>query len=141
MFAPPAVAAMAGRLIDALPYRSFISPTVNLAITNVPGPRQRVHLAGRPLESSHPVMSVNYLTPLHIGLQSGADGVGVGAVACRETLDDLDSLVPAPRSSWPSSSPPSVRPGARGDGPASRPEGVHEVAGDRPVGAAMMSPR
>ena len=38
-------------------------------------------------------MSVNYLTPLHIGLQSGADGVGVGAVACRETLDDLDSLV------------------------------------------------
>ena len=93
MFAPPAVAAMAGRLIDALPYRSFISPTVNLAITNVPGPRQRVHLAGRPLESSHPVMSVNYLTPLHIGLQSGPDGVGVGAVACRETLDDLDSLV------------------------------------------------
>ena len=68
--------AMAGRLIDALPYRSFISPTVNLAITNVPGPRQRVHLAGRPLESSHPVMSINYLTPLHIGLQSGPDGVG-----------------------------------------------------------------
>jgi hypothetical protein len=95
MFAPPAVAAMAGRLIDALPHRSFVSPTVNLAITNVPGPRGEVHLAGRPLESSHPAMSITDLTPLHIGLQSGVDSVGVGAMSCREALPDLDALVAA----------------------------------------------
>ena len=93
MFAPPAVAAMAGRLIDALPHRSFVSPTVNLAITNVPGPRHAVHLAGRPLVSSHPALSVTNLTPLHIGLQSGADSVGIGAVACRDTFDDIDALI------------------------------------------------
>jgi WS/DGAT/MGAT family acyltransferase len=95
MFAPPAVAAMAGRLVDALPHRSFVSPTVNLAITNVPGPRHVVHLAGRPLESSHPALSINDLSPLHIGLQSGADAVGLGAVACRDTLDDLPALLAA----------------------------------------------
>ena len=95
MFAPPAVAAMAGRLIDALPHRSFVSPTVNLAITNVPGPRGEVHLAGRPLESSHPAMSITDLTPLHIGLQSGVDWVGVGAMSCREALPDLAGLVGA----------------------------------------------
>ncbi|MET0458920.1 MAG: wax ester/triacylglycerol synthase family O-acyltransferase [Ilumatobacteraceae bacterium] len=91
MFAPPAVAAMAGRLVGALP--TFVSPRVNLAITNVPGPRRPVHLAGHPLESSHPAMSISDLTPLHIGLQSGADGIGIGAVSCRDTLDDLASLV------------------------------------------------
>lgn len=95
MFAPPAVAAMAGRLVDALPHRSFVSPTVNLAITNVPGPRRAVHLAGRPLESSHPVLSISDLTPLHIGLQSGPDVVGLGAVSCRDTLDDLADLLAA----------------------------------------------
>ncbi len=95
MFAPPAVAGMAGRLIDALPHRAFVSPTVNLAITNVPGPRETVHFAGRPLVSSHPTLSVTNLTPLHIGLQSGADSVGIGAVACRDTFDDLDALVAA----------------------------------------------
>ena len=93
MFAPPAVAAMAGRLVDALPHRAFVSPTVNVAITNVPGPRQPVHLAGRELESSHPAMSISDRTPLHIGVQSGPDVVGIGAVACRDNLDDLGGLL------------------------------------------------
>ena len=38
MFAPPALSALAGRLVGALPHRSLASPTVNLAITNVPRP-------------------------------------------------------------------------------------------------------
>ena len=95
MFAPPAVAAMAGRLVGALP--TFVSPRVNLAITNVPGPRRPVHLAGHLLESSHPALSISDLTPLHIGLQSGADAIGIGAVSCRDTLDDLAGLVGAAR--------------------------------------------
>ena len=73
MFAPPALSALAGRLVGALPHRSFASPTVNLAITNVPGSRQQMYLAGRPLEASYPVLTINELSPLHIGLQSGPD--------------------------------------------------------------------
>jgi WS/DGAT/MGAT family acyltransferase len=93
MFAPPAVAAMAGRLVDALPHRSFVSPTVNVAISNVPGPRRPVHFAGRRLESSHPALSISDRSPLHIGLQSGPDVVGLGAVSCRDNLDDLADLL------------------------------------------------
>ena len=95
MFAPTSLAAMAGRLVHALPHRSYVSPGVNLAITNVPGPHRPVYLAGRALVSSHPVQPITSLTPLHIGLQSGANGVGIGAVSCRDTTHDLDQLVAA----------------------------------------------
>ena len=59
LFAPPAVAALAGRLVGAMPTRGFASPTVNLAITNVPGSRQQMYLAGRPLEANYPVLTIN----------------------------------------------------------------------------------
>jgi diacylglycerol O-acyltransferase / wax synthase len=93
MFAPPAVAALAGRLVGAMPHRAFASPTVNLAISNVPGSRQQMYLAGRPLEVSYPVLTINELTPLHIGLQSGLDAIGIGGLACRDTMEDLDALL------------------------------------------------
>jgi WS/DGAT/MGAT family acyltransferase len=93
MFAPPALCALAGRLVGALPYRGVVSPTVNLAITNVPGSRQALHVAGRPLEASYPVLTINQLSPLHIGLQSCGEWIGVGAVACRDTMEDLAALV------------------------------------------------
>jgi WS/DGAT/MGAT family acyltransferase len=93
MFAPPFVSAITGRLLDAMPHRPFISPTVNLAITNVPGPRRQVYLAGRPLWSGHPVLSVSDLTPLHLGVQPGPERVGVGVVASRDHVPELHSLV------------------------------------------------
>jgi WS/DGAT/MGAT family acyltransferase len=93
LFAPPAVAALAGRLVGGMPHRSFASPTVNLAITNVPGSRQPMYLAGRPLEANYPVLTINDLTPVHIGLQSSPGAINVGALSCRDTLDDLAPLV------------------------------------------------
>jgi hypothetical protein len=95
MFAPPAIAAGVTRLLDALPHRPFVSPTVNLAVTNVPGPRRPVRLAGRPLLSGHPVLSVTDLTPLHVGVQAGPDHVGIGVIACRDHVEDLRSLAVA----------------------------------------------
>ena len=70
LFAPPARrrARRTSRRRAAAP--PFVSPTVNLAITNVPGSRQQMYLAGRPLEASYPVLTINDLSPLHIGLQS-----------------------------------------------------------------------
>jgi diacylglycerol O-acyltransferase / wax synthase len=93
LFAPPALGALAARVVGALPHRPMVSPTVNVAITNVPGSRQQMYLAGHPLEASHPVLTINDLSPLHIGLQSSHDAIDVGAVACRDTLQDLDQLV------------------------------------------------
>ena len=95
MFAPPALASLANRLNDALPHRQFISPTVNLGITNVPGPQRQVYLAGRPLVSSHPVLSVSDITPLHLGVQAGPSTLGLGAIADGDSVDDLTGLVDA----------------------------------------------
>ena len=93
MFAPPALAALAGRLVGALPHRAVAGPMVNLAITNVPGPREQLRLAGRPLEASYPVLTINELSPLHIGVQSNHGAIGVGAVSCRDAIDDLWSMI------------------------------------------------
>lgn len=95
MFAPPAVAALANRITDAMPHRRLLSPTVNLGISNVPGPQRPVYLAGRPLRSSHPVLSVSDITPLHLGLQAGPSTLGIGAIADGDSVDDLDGLVDA----------------------------------------------
>ena len=38
-------------------------------------------------------MTINALSPLHIGLQSSHDAIDVGVVACRDTLEDLEALV------------------------------------------------
>jgi WS/DGAT/MGAT family acyltransferase len=95
MFAPASVSVMASRLVKALPYRSFVGPQVNVAITNVPGTRQATFLAGCPLVSSHPLPPITNTTTLNIGFQSSADFVGVGAVSCRDTMRDLDDLVNA----------------------------------------------
>ena len=121
MFAPPAVAAMAGRLVDALPHRSFISPTVNVAITNVPGPRRPVHLAGRELASSHPALSISDLTPLHIGVQSGP--VSSASAPCRAATPSTSSPSSSPRRRWSwrrspiRSSPPRPAPARATRGP------------------------
>lgn len=95
MFAPAAIAALANRINDAMPHRRFVSPTVNLGITNVPGPQRQVYLAGRPLLTSHPVLSVSDITPLHLGVQAGPSVLGFGAIADGDTVDDLEGLVDA----------------------------------------------
>jgi diacylglycerol O-acyltransferase len=95
MFAPPVVSTLTNRIAEAMPHRKFISPTVNLGITNVPGPQRPVYLSGRPLHASHPVLSVTDITPLHLGLQAGPNGLGIGAVADGDTIDDLAGLVDA----------------------------------------------
>ncbi|MEM9036592.1 MAG: wax ester/triacylglycerol synthase domain-containing protein [Actinomycetota bacterium] len=97
MFAPPAVTGLAGRAMDLLPHRRYVSPTINLAITNVPGPRREVHLAGRPLRAAHPVLSLSETTPLSLGVQAGPGVVGLGAIADGERVPDLLALVDAAR--------------------------------------------
>ena len=151
MFAPPALAALAGRLVGALPHRSLVSPTVNLALTNVPGSRQQMYLAGRPLEVSYPVLTINELSPLHIGLQSGPGVIGVGGLVCRDDMTDLDALlerlpvelvdlgratgVRASRSARASNAPAHARPRRRSPG-SCRPSN-DEVVDERTTGRAF----
>jgi hypothetical protein len=54
-----------------------------------------VYLAGRPLLTSHPVLSVSDITPLHLGVQAGPSELGLGAIADGDTVEDLTGLVDA----------------------------------------------
>jgi WS/DGAT/MGAT family acyltransferase len=108
-FIPPAVAARAARTTIELLGRT--RPPVNLVISNVPGPRNPLFLAGARLESLIPVSVVIDGVGLNITVMSYRDGMDIGVVTDRdqipdpwplvqgaaEALDEMEAAVGAPR--------------------------------------------
>lgn len=91
-FIPPAVAAGAARLTVELLGRTG-RPPVNLVISNVPGPRNPLFLAGARLESLVPVSVVIDGVGLNITVMSYRDGMDVGVVTDRDQIPDPWPLV------------------------------------------------
>ena len=104
-FIPPAVAALAARTtIDLL---SRTRPPLNLVISNVPGPRQPLYLAGAQLENMYPVSVVIDGVGLNITVMSYLDHLDFGVITdqgqipdawpliayLRDALDELETLV------------------------------------------------
>jgi hypothetical protein len=108
-FIPPAVAARAARTTIELLGRT--RPPVNLVISNVPGPRNPLFLAGARLESLIPVSVVIDGVGLNITVMSYRDGMDIGVVTDRDqipdpwplvqgaavALDEMEAAVGAPR--------------------------------------------
>jgi hypothetical protein len=90
-FIPPAVAARAARLTVELLGRT--RPPVNLVISNVPGPRNPLFLAGARLESLVPVSVIIDGVGLNITVMSYRDGMDVGVVTDRDQIADPWPLV------------------------------------------------
>ena len=88
-FAPPAVFARAMRVATRL------RPPVNLVISNVPGPREPLYVAGAQLIHYYPVSTIVDGQGLNITVQSYLDTLDFGLVGCRELLPDLDELADA----------------------------------------------
>jgi diacylglycerol O-acyltransferase / wax synthase len=92
-FIPPALAALAARTtVDVL---SRTRPPVNLVISNVPGPRQPLYLAGAQMQASFPVSVVVDGVGLNITVMSYRDHLDFGIVADREQVDDAWALLDA----------------------------------------------
>jgi WS/DGAT/MGAT family acyltransferase len=90
-FIPPAVQALASRTtMDVL---SRTRPPLNLVISNVPGPRNPLYLAGAQLQANFPVSVVVDGVGLNITVMSYRDHVDFGIVADREQVDDAWSLM------------------------------------------------
>jgi hypothetical protein len=68
---------------------------VNLVISNVPGPRQPLFLAGAQLQASFPVSVVVDGVGLNITVMSYRDHLDFGIVADREQVDDAWSMLDA----------------------------------------------
>jgi len=93
-FIPPAVSALAARTTMQILGRT--RPPVNLVISNVPGSRNPLFLAGAQLEAMYPVSVIVDGVGLNITVMSYRDHLDFGVVADREQVDDawemLDDL-------------------------------------------------
>ncbi len=92
-FSSPAVAVQAAQLASRMRFADRTNPPVNVVISNVPGPRQPLYLAGARLLNYYPVSTIAEGMGLNITVHSYIDTLDIGLVACRELVPDLEVLV------------------------------------------------
>jgi diacylglycerol O-acyltransferase len=90
-FIPPAVASLAARTTMEVMGRT--RPPVNLVISNVPGPRSPLFLAGAKLEAHYPVSVVVDGVGLNITVMSYLDHLDFGIIADRDQVADVWTLM------------------------------------------------
>jgi WS/DGAT/MGAT family acyltransferase len=90
-FIPPAVHARASRLTMEIGGR--LAPPLNLVISNVPGPREPLYLAGAQLQAHFPVSVVTDGVGLNMTVMSYRDHVDFGLVGDRDLMGDAWPLM------------------------------------------------
>ena len=91
-FTPPVLAAQAARLAGVIKIADRMNPPFNLIISNVPGPRQPLYLAGAVMKHFYPVSGVAEGIGLNMTVQSYLGNLDFGLIACRELMPDLWDL-------------------------------------------------
>ncbi len=91
-FLPPAVLARASRVTAQVGGLERLRP-LNVVISNVPGPRNPLFLAGAKLEAHYPVSVITDGAGLNITCLSYRDHVDFGIVADRDQMDDVWPLM------------------------------------------------
>jgi diacylglycerol O-acyltransferase len=71
------------RLADTLP------PIANVVVSNVPGPRMPLYLAGARMTANYPVSIVTHGLALNVTVQSYDGTLDFGMVACRRAVPDI----------------------------------------------------
>ncbi|HXE22476.1 MAG TPA: wax ester/triacylglycerol synthase family O-acyltransferase [Rhodoferax sp.] len=74
------------RLANRLP------PVVNVAISNVPGPKIALYLAGAKMLTYYPVSIAGHSMALNVTVQSYGGSLDFGLTACRKAMPDLPEL-------------------------------------------------
>jgi WS/DGAT/MGAT family acyltransferase len=92
-FLPFSLATAAARLYTGFHLSRLHRPPFNLVITNVPGPRQALYLAGAPLLNVYGTAPVFDGLGLILVVTSYLDHLTVSATADHETVADADRLV------------------------------------------------
>ena len=92
-FSSPALAVQAARIATQLRLADQANPPVNVVISNVPGPRQPLYVAGAQLLHYYPVSTIAEGMGLNITVHSYMDTLDIGLVSCRELVPDLEFLV------------------------------------------------
>lgn len=71
------------RLADTLP------PIANVVVSNVPGPRVPLYLAGARVVANYPVSIITHGLALNVTLQSYNGSLDFGLIACRRAMPDV----------------------------------------------------
>jgi WS/DGAT/MGAT family acyltransferase len=91
-FVPSATAALASRLYTRMKLSERHRPFFNLVITNVPGPRVPLHLAGARIHGHLGTAPVFDGLGLMLVVFSLAGRMSIGITACAETLPDVEAF-------------------------------------------------
>jgi diacylglycerol O-acyltransferase len=80
-------------VLTRIPGSSSAPPPYNVIISNVPGPRQRLHWNGAELEAIYPISIPTENQALNITCLSYADHLEFGLVGCRLAVPKLQRLL------------------------------------------------
>lgn len=94
-FAAPTMFSLAARLYSSMKLASRHPVIHNLVISNVPGPRFPLYIAGARMVAMYPLGPVFDGAGLNVTVVSYTDQVSWGFIACRETMPQLWDLAAA----------------------------------------------
>jgi len=92
-FPPPAVFARASRMATRFQLGNRANMGINLTISNVPGPREPLYMAGARLAHYIPVSTIVEGQGLNVTVQSYCDVLDFGLVGCARLVPDIDVLL------------------------------------------------
>ena len=81
-------------VLPLLPFNTLLPPSCNMAISNVPGPREEMYYNGAHLDEIYPVSSVFDGMGLNVTVCSYAGRFGVGYVTDADMMPRVAELVP-----------------------------------------------
>ncbi len=94
-FIPPTLMSRAARATVRAVAAGPLRPPLNLIISNVPGPREPLYLAGARLEAHYPVSVITDGVGLNITCMSYLDQIDFGVVCDRDQVDDAWPFIAA----------------------------------------------
>ena len=89
-FAMPALLGQAQRIAARTKIMDRLNPPFNVIISNVPGPRESLYLAGAEMLDYFPVSAITDGQGMNVTVVSYRDHLDFGLIACRELVPDLD---------------------------------------------------
>jgi WS/DGAT/MGAT family acyltransferase len=87
--AMPALLGQAARIAARTKILDRLNPPFNVIISNVPGPREALYLAGAEMLSYYPVSAITDGQGLNVTVTSYRDHLDFGLIACRELVPDV----------------------------------------------------
>ena len=91
----PVFVTAAARVASRLEWAERIRPPMNVVISNVPGPRHALTMAGAAVSDVYPLSTIFDGCALNISVHSYRANLEVGIVACAEALPDAGDLMVA----------------------------------------------